>query len=159
MLKVISNTTSLIALLKIGRLEFLRQLYGEIIIPNAVLEEINKGKNKPYYTDFGSLDWIKVMAVQDKKALLYFIDLDAGEAEVIVLANEIEADVVIIDETLGRRYASNADLKVTGTMGVLIKAKERGYIDKVKPLLDLLQEKGIWIGSKLREKILSIIHE
>ena len=87
------------------------------------------------------------------------MDLDAGEAEVIVLASEIEAGLVIIDETLGRRFAKHAGLKATGTIGSLIKAKECGLIEIISPILDELQEKGIWISDKFKAKILSIVNE
>lgn len=157
--KVISNTTPLISLLKIGQLELLREIYETIIIPEAVLAEIEKGKDKPYYTDVSQLDWVSIQEIKDKKVLSYFFDLDAGEAEVIVLATEIGADLVIIDETLGRRFAKHADLKVTGTIGILIKAKEIGLVEKISPLLDEMQKKGIWINNKLKEKILAKVNE
>ena len=157
--KVISNTTPLISLLKINRLGLLQEIYETIIVPKAVFIEIEKGKDKPYYTDISQLDWIDIQEIKDKKALSYFFDLDAGEAEVIVLASEIEADLVIIDETLGRRFAKHAGLKVTGTIGILIKAKELGLVEKMAPLLDDMQKKGIWISNKLKEKILAIVNE
>jgi predicted nucleic acid-binding protein len=157
--KIISNTTPLISLLKIGQLDLLREIYKNIIIPEAVFAEIEKGKDKPFYADITQLDWMSVQEIKDKKILSYFFDLDAGEAEVIILATEIEADLVIIDETLGRRFAKHANLKVTGTIGILIKAKEMGLVEKVSPLLDEMQKKGIWLNAKLKEKILEKVHE
>ena len=98
MRKVISNTTPILSLLKINKLNILKELYGEIIVPNAVFLEIEEGKNKPYYTDLKSISWINILNIQDSKSLDKFEDLDAGEAEVIILANEINADLIIIDE-------------------------------------------------------------
>lgn len=71
----------------------------------------------------------------------------------------MEADLVIIDETLGRRFAKHADLKVTGIIGVLIKVKEVGLVEKVLSLLDEMQQKGIWINNKLKEKISVKVNE
>lgn len=159
MLKIVSNTTLFISLLKIGQLELLRKIYKSIIVPEEVFAEVEKGKNKPYYTDISRLNWINIQEIKDKKVLSYFFDLDAGEAEVIVIATEIEADLVIIDEMLGRRYAKNAGLKVTGTIGILIKAKEIGLVKKVTPLLDEMKEKGIWISNKLKKEILNLVNE
>lgn len=159
MLKIISNTTPLISLLKIDRLDLLRGVYEEIIVPKAVFDEIERGKIKPYYADISQLDWVQILPIKNKASLLYFLDLDQGEAEVIVLATEIRADLVIIDETLGRRFAKHANLRVTGTLGILIKAKQLGLIDKILPLIDAMQSQGIWIGERLKASILAIVNE
>lgn len=157
--KIVSNTTPLISLLKIDRLDLLRRVYGEIIVPKAVFNEIEKGKNKPYYVDLSQLDWIQILPVKNKVGLLYFLDLDQGEAEVIVLATEIGADLVIIDETLGRRFAKHANLRVTGTLGILVKAKQLGLVDAISPLLDAMQSQGIWIGERLKTSFLVTVNE
>ncbi len=155
MLKVVSNTTPIISLLKIGKLDILRKVYGKIIVPKAVYNEINAGKNKSYFIDLSSLEWIEIKEIENKKSLHFFLDLDAGEAEVIVLASELDADLVIIDETLGRKFAKNNELKVTGTIGVLLKAKELGIVDDITSLIDLLIDNGIWISAKLRQTIIN----
>ena len=157
--KIVSNTTPLISLLKLSRLDILRELYGEVFIPTAVYNEIEAGKHKNYYQDLSKLDWIRIVQVKDKQAIKYFLDLDAGEAEAIVLATELDADLVILDEKLGRYYAKHADLTVTGTIGVLIKAKKEGIINELKPLLFELTSKDVWISDKLISEILSQIGE
>lgn len=159
MLKVVSNTTPIVSLLKLGRLEILKQLYSEINIPTAVYNEIEAGKNKVYYTDLSKLEWIKILEIKDKQAVKYFLDLDAGEAEAIVLATELAADLIIIDEKLGRFHAKYAELKVTGTIGILIKAKTKGLVDELKPLLNKLSEKEVWISEKLKKEILAKVGE
>jgi uncharacterized protein len=92
MLKVVSNTTPLISLLKLDRLELLRKIYSEICIPSAVYNEIEAGRDKPFYRDLSKIDWIKIIEIENQNALKYFLDLDSGEAEAIVLATEIKAD-------------------------------------------------------------------
>ncbi len=124
--KIVSNTTPLITLLKIDKLHILKDLYGEIFIPQEVFNEIEAGKNKPYYTNLSKIDWINIEKIQNPKSFSYFLDLDQGEAEAIILATEIEADLILLDETLGRFHAKHTGLKVTGTMGVLMKAKQLG---------------------------------
>jgi predicted nucleic acid-binding protein len=159
MLKIVSNTTPLIALLKLERLNILQSLYSEISIPVAVFNEIEAGKHKSYYQDLSKVSWIKIVHVKDNQAVKYFLDLDLGEAEAIVLATEIDADLIILDEKLGRFHAKHADLTVTGTIGVLIKAKKQGLINELKPLLIELTAKDVWISEKLPIEILTQIGE
>jgi hypothetical protein len=159
MLKVVSNTTPLISLLKLSRIEILKDLYSEIVIPRAVYNEFEAGKNKEFYQDLSGIKWIKIKDIKDELSVKYFLDLDAGEAETIILASEIEADTIILDEKLGRIYAKHAGLKVTGTIGVLIKAKKEGLIDQIKPLLKELTEKGVWINERLIAEVGKIVDE
>lgn len=159
MLKIVSNTTPIISLLKLGRLDILKELYAEINIPFAVYEEIEAGRNKEYYKDLAQIDWINIIKIQDKQALKYFLDLDSGEAEAIILATEINANLTLIDEKLGRFHAKHAGLKVTGTIGILIKAKNKGLIKELKPLLFDLTKKNVWISEKLIKEILEQVGE
>ena len=155
MRKVVSNTTPIISLLKVGKLEILKELYQELFIPYEVYLEIEAGKNTEYYTDLTKVEWIRIVKIQSEKSLLFFLDLDKGEAEAIVLANETNADLIILDETLGRFHAKHVGLNVTGTIGILLKAKENGIIDKIKPILNELSHKGIWLSEKLIKQTLT----
>ncbi len=157
--KVVSNTTPIISLLKIDKLHILKDLYEEIIIPQEVFNEIEAGKNKEYYADFSKIEWIKIKKIKDEKSLSYFLDLDKGEAETIILSSELGADLIILDETLGRYHAKHAKLKVTGTLGILLKAKKSGLLPELKPLLYELKDKGIWLSNGLIEKILTLANE
>lgn len=159
MLKVVSNTTPIITLLKLSKLSLLKELYGEIFIPAAVFGEIEAGKEKPYYQDLSKIEWIKIIDILDKQAVTYFLDLDSGEAEAIILATEINADLILIDEKLGRFHAKHTGLKVTGTLGVLIKAKNQGLIGEFKPYLTELSDKDVWISQKLIKEILHLVGE
>ncbi len=159
MLKVISNTTPIISLLKLNRLDLLQKLYEQIYIPRAVYKEIESGKLKAFYADLNKVEWIKIVDVQNKMAVKCFLDLDKGEAEAIVLANELNADLIILDEKLGRYHAKHLNLKVTGTIGVLIKAKSNNLIYHLKPLLEELIEKDVWISDNLKIEILKKVDE
>lgn len=157
--KVVSNTTPLISLLKLARLDILKELYSEIHIPRAVFREIEEGRKKKYYQDLTKNNWIRIVEIQDRQAVKCFLDLDAGEAEAIVLATEINADLILLDEKLGRFHAKHANLKVTGTIGVLIKAKKQGLIKELRPLLYQLTAKDVWIHEKLIQEILKQVGE
>jgi len=157
--EVVTNTTPIISLLKLSKLEILKDLYSEIIVPNAVYEEVQEGRNKTYYKDLNQFQWIQIREVVDRNSLKFFYDLDTGEAEAIVLAKEIKAQLLIIDEKLGRYYASQAGLKITGTLGVLIKAKNAGFIKQVKPLLIELTQKEVWISENLIDEVCKLTNE
>jgi uncharacterized protein len=86
-------------------------------------------------------------------------DLDRGETEVIALAQELDADLVVIDERLGRRHARRLGLPLTGTLGVLLKAKSRGLIQEITPLLAAIRQEGIRLGDELVEKVLYLSGE
>ena len=159
MRKVISNTTPILSLLKIDKLEILKELYEQVIIPNAVYQEIEEGKHKEFYKDLKKIDWLIIKDIKDPNSRKYFVDLDDGEAEVLILAKELNADLVILDEILGRRYAKVLDYKLTGTLGVLLKAKEKGIIKSLKVLLTELTEKGTWLNPKLIKEVLKIANE
>lgn len=159
MLKVVSNTTPIISLLKINQLEVLQKLYKEIYVPHEVFREIEAGESKNFYEDLSKLEWVNIVKIEDEVAVKSFIDLDAGEAEAIILASEINADLIILDEKLGRHYATNIGLRITGTIGVLIKAKQSGLLSNIRPLIDELINQGIWINEKLKHEVLKIVGE
>ncbi len=157
--RVVSNTTPLISLLKLDQLDLLKQLYSEIYIPTAVFDEIEAGKAKKFYKNLLEIKWINIIEIKDKRALKYFLELDKGEAEAIILASELNADIIILDEKIGRLHAKHADLKVTGTIGILLKSKSKGLIHEIKPLLNELSLKGVWISDALKQEIITLAGE
>jgi len=154
MRKVISNTTPILSLIKIGKLDILKELYGQIMIPEAVFNEMEVGKDWLFYKDLSKIDWIRIEPIQQITSKLYLFDLDAGEAEVIILAQEQKADLVIMDEIMGRRYAKQLGLKLTGTLGILLRAKEKGLIEAIAPLISDLIKNGVWISPELIKVVL-----
>jgi predicted nucleic acid-binding protein len=88
-----------------------------------------------------------------------FLDLDKGEAEAIVLATEKEADLIILDESLGRFHAKHSGLKVTGTIGILLKAKQLGHINELKSLLFELRTKNVWLSDSFIENALKLANK
>ncbi len=161
MRKVVVNTTPLIALSHVGKLDLLKQLYGEIMIPEAVYKELSvKEDSICKKTVDRSLAWIKVCSISNQMAkAMYKTQLHDGEVEVMILSKEIAADVVIIDDATAKKHARYLNLPVTGTLGVLIKSKQAGYIDEVKPLLHLMIEKGIYISQSVMEMCLKQVGE
>ena len=154
--KVIVNSTPLISLIALDKLDILRDLYSEIIIPTAVYDEISVKDN---FT-LSQHDWIKIKEITNEVAKGAFTAaLHEGEVEVLILAKEISADLVIIDDGLARKHAKYLGIKLTGTIGVLLKAKEKGIIKYLKPYLDKLIENNFYISENIYNEILKLTDE
>jgi len=158
---VIANSGPLIALASIGEFRLLQDLFGEIVIPSAVYNEVvTRGKDQPGAKETKEANWIKVMEVQDRLAVnLLRNELDQGESEAIVLAKELETTCILIDERLARRKARSVGLTPIGTLGVILMAKERGLISAIKPLLDKLRRTPFRMTEELYQKVLHIAGE
>nr|CBH37999.1 conserved hypothetical protein [uncultured archaeon]CBH38510.1 conserved hypothetical protein [uncultured archaeon] len=154
--KVVSNSSPLIHLTKIGQLNLLKHFFNEIIVPEAVHKEcVIEGKDREDAKKIEKVDWIKVAKIRDKnlkKALMMV--LDEGEAEAITLALEESADLILLDESDAREVARNYGLNITGVIGVLIRAKDEGEIASFGEILEKLKETGFWISDDLYTKIL-----
>ncbi len=152
MINIVCNTTPILTLLKISKFDLLEKIFSKIIIPYGVYEEIEEGKEKKYYVDLKKTEWIEIIKIHDDRTLLF--DLDKGEAETIILAKEINADLVIMDEKMGRKFAKFYDLNIIGTIGILMEAKKRNIITDLKNILLEMKNKGIYLNSKFIDDIL-----
>lgn len=152
-MKVVANTTPIISLAAIGHLDILAKLFEKIIIAEAVYHEI---KAKPGYGyDQINAPFIEVRSIQGHLYKDFLLSqLDSGEAETIILAKEINADFVIIDENLGYKFANNVGLTAIRTLSILLKDKEKGHIARVKPLLDDMIAKGRWYSNAVYRSFL-----
>jgi uncharacterized protein len=129
---IISNASPLINLARIGKLGLLHQLYRELTIPEAVWREVVvEGAGQPAAEELKTAVWIKTCAVTNK-LLVHALqqELDGGEAEAIALALEVGADLLLMDERLGRETARHLGLRYTGLIGVLIESKRKGLINQ-----------------------------
>lgn len=159
---VISNTSPIINLAAIGRLELLQQLYGTIAIPQAVYHEIVvRGSGQSGALEIQTASWVERHHVRDT-ALVQRLKhhLDAGEAEAIALAIEMQADQLLIDERKGRTVAKQQGLSVMGLLGVLVVAKRRSLLETVQPALSELRTiAGFWIDPELFAQVLESVGE
>ena len=153
-MKIVSNTTPIISLASIGKLDLLKKLFKEVIISQAVYAEI-KAREGYGYEEVES-DFIKIKSIKgDIYRDLLLNQLDLGEAETIIIAKEINADFVIIDENIGYKIARNSGLNAIRTLSILLKAKEKGIIQELKPALDEMISKGRWYSKRVYESFLS----
>lgn len=132
--RVISNTGPMIGLSIIDRLDILNHLFDEVIVPDAVHQEMLKGGASNTGVDlYKNSNWIQKQACSGPLDPLLSAVLDAGEASVIQLSREIKPDYVLIDERKARKVAREIyQLRVIGTAGVLVKAKQKGVIKSVE---------------------------
>ncbi len=158
---IISDSTPLIAFSRINQFELLHTVIGKIIIPKEVAREISEyGKGKNKIINISDYNWIEIKNITSKNEMeLLLPSIDKGEAEVIILALENKADLVLMDELSGRKIAESFNLNILGSVGVLLKAKEKGLIKAVKPLLDEMIEKGIRYSQRFYTHLLKQIGE
>ena len=147
---IISDTSCLIILNKIGELNLLRQLYNTVTITQDILLEY--GEQLP--------DWIEVQQAKDRyRQQLLEMQIDKGEASAIALALETTDNIVILDDWKARKLAERLGLSVTGTLGVIIRAKNTGQIQSIKPYLEKIRKTNFRISEELEQIALKEANE
>ena len=157
-MKVFSNTTPFIALSSIDSLGLLLQIFGKIYVAEAVINECAEG-GRILTPDLKVLDWIVPIVDDITSGLPVLFELDRGEKQTIILALKNSANLVIIDERIGRRVAEYLGLKVTGTLGVLAKAKSLGLIPSFYQAAMDMREQGIHYNPDLIVRIATHLGE
>ena len=147
---IIIDASSLIALYKLDLIDILKDLYASINIPEAVLSEW--GHDLPHWIRIIPLDNIDTAKDFRKK-------LGDGESEVIALGIEKKNYVLVLDDLKARQTAQKLGLKITGLLGILLKAKKRNKISKIRPLLKTLDKEDFRISNKLKNEILIMAGE
>jgi len=142
---ILSDTSCLIILEKIGELELLHIVFGEIVVTGEVAAEYGSPLAR----------WISVQNPHDKHyQQILEASVDKGEASAIALAVELEDCLLIIDDLKGRNLAEQLGIKITGTFGVIIEAKLSGHIESVKPLLAKIKQTDFRLSKDIERKIL-----
>jgi len=162
-LPVVADAGPLIGLARVGLLDLLRLLYGTVLIPIQVLDELQISEDRP-----GSLalraavqaGWLQSVLVASSEELEALgLALGAGEASAILLAGQSPCRFLLLDERRGRAVAKRRDLRVVGTGGVLLTAKQQGLLDRVSVALDRLAGSGYRLAPELRNQILILAGE
>lgn len=156
---VISDTTAITNLYQIDLLLILKELYGQVLIPEAVYHELSILPAQKKLID--QQGWIKVCQVKDVELTNELLkEIHRGEAEAITLAKEKKSELLIIDESKGRLVAKRLGITITGILGILLIAKKKGIILSVKTYMDDLIEKANFHVSKgLYNRILRLANE
>lgn len=163
---VISDTTPLITLMKVGHLDLLNNFFGNIHIPEAVYNELTS--NPRFHIEaiqIQNCSYISVKTVSDSRTSIdHFCkstELDIGESEAIILSREMNADLLLIDELKGRQVAEKMGLKIMGTIGLLLAAFEENSISTQEMLesIEILRSSNRHIGEQYFELLLNKISE
>ncbi|MGB7519837.1 MAG: DUF3368 domain-containing protein [Spirulinaceae cyanobacterium] len=156
-----SDTTPISELTKVGHLNLLHDLFGQVVITQEVYSELTTG-NHPATRIVPQVNWLEIREVADSqqiRVLQLQSNLDLGEVSAIILAEELEADQLLIDERAARQVALARHLPVIGTVGILILAKQRGFLESVKTILDAMIGNGTRIGKSLYEQAILLAQE
>ena len=153
--RVIVNSTPLIVLSNINHLSLLQKLYKDIYIPQAVFDEVTAKSDSACQQIKNNLDWIHVCKIKNEnEKKMYRAKLHAGEVEVMILAQEDEKeDLLIIDDNSAKKPDKFLGLKVTGSLGILLKAKKEALISEVTPLLNELMQNRFYITPQILDLV------
>jgi hypothetical protein len=154
---VVADSSPLIYLSRIRLLHILPTLFGDVVVPRAVWEEaVGRRPSAPGIETLRQASWIRVVDDPSPSADL---GLDPGETAAILVAESLQADLLLIDERVGRSVAQERGLAVRGTLGVLVQARQSNVLSALKPVLDALVAEGFRIAPALIRQALAYVGE
>ena len=150
---VVVNTSPLIALDRIEHLDILPRLFGKVIRPQSVVEELHAGK-KAYggSSELFESSWMDTR--EDPPEMVFRQELGAGETAAITLAKKLEADLILLDDLAARNVAQGLGLPVSGTLGVIIAASKKGILPDLTLVVNELMSCGFRLSKEIRDNIL-----
>ena len=158
--EIVINTGPLLALAAAGRLDVLPALFRRIVVPEEVWREVAVGGRTGFaLAELSAAPWLDKRAAPTPLTPFLTVALDAGEASVIALALAEKIPTVAIDETSGRRLARLHGLDVTGSLGILLQAKQQGQPVKLRDAIQRMRQRGIWLGELLEAECLRLAGE
>ena len=158
---IVADSSPLIGLARIGRLDLLRRSASRIILPPAVWDEVtSQSYQAPGSEAIKAASWLEIVTPQNSAAIASLKMLvDRGEAEAIALAQSTESCLLLVDDSRARRVAQQLEVRVLGTIGLLRRSLKAGWIPKLRPELEALQSNGIYIRQKLFDMVLADVGE
>ncbi len=156
----IVNTSPLVYLYRVGALDWLFKLFGEIWVPSAVVRELDEGRRRGYdVPNAGDYAWLVVVDPRSIPSEWLTLDLGPGEIAAMALALENPVRIVLLDDARAREIAAAAGLQVWGTLKILLEAKGKGLTGKIEPLVSRLAESGMWVSDDISRRILALAGE
>lgn len=152
---VVVNTSPLISLDRIDRLDILPELFGRVVRPQSVVDELIFGKSS-HGGSFALFDAPWMDTVPDPAEAVFRKELGAGETAAIALAKTMGADLILLDDLSARRVASGLDLRVSGTLGVIAAAARRGIVSDLGEAIESLRRVGMRVSDKVVASMLEL---
>lgn len=161
MIVVVSDTSPILALHHLGLIPILGKMFERVAVPPAVKAELDLPRPKFEVVDISRYEFIDLRTPHDAVSIADFRrTLDIGESEALALALEINAQAILIDEASGRAVAAERHLLAIGTLGILLRAKELGYVDRVRPLVErLVSEIDFFVSQELKRHVFELAGE
>lgn len=159
---VVADAGPIIHLSLIGYLDLLPTLFGRVVVPRRVYDEVVKAESELAGSEeLRNATWADLHEGESGAGLSRLLEshLDSGEAAAIALALELGADLILSDDRQARLAAERLELRVRGTLGILLEARRQGKVPELAPLLTELRSKGVWLSDKLIEHVLREIGE
>jgi predicted nucleic acid-binding protein len=155
-MKAVSNTTPLRYLIAIEQEHLLGRLFEKVLVPGAVHEELTDSRTPETVRGrvLSMPAWLEVRTVPESQTTTFPVTLHRGERQAILLAEALRADVLLIDEQIGRTIALGRNLPVSGTLGVLERADTMGFVSDFRQVLYRLKESGFFITAALEQQLL-----
>lgn len=158
--EVIADTSPIQYLFQLDLLELLPRLYGGILVPTAVQEELERGRTLGVHLPtVAGLPWVRIVEPQTRVLLPLASGLGAGELQVMALAKETAGHLALLDDRRARRFADLLGVVYTGTLGVLLKAKRARMLEDLAPICDSLERSGFRMSPAARSALLSLAGE
>ncbi len=159
-MRVVSNTSPLFYLHSIRQIELLARLYGQIVVPGSVVDELEAGRAQGYDAPECRVHpWMRIESIAVPALLALMTSLGPGEAEALALALSEPTDLIILDDALARQIAADRNLRYTGTLGILIQSKQAGFLPTIMPLVSQLQQAGFYMTPDLIAGIRRAVNE
>jgi hypothetical protein len=157
---VVTNTSPLLYLHRLRLIEVLPQLYTRVVVPTAVVRELAEGGRCGHDVPSpATLPWADVCDAPGAAILPLVTDLGDGERAAIALAASRKSDLLLLDDALARRHAQLLGLTITGTLGVLLRAKEAGLVPAITPVVERLERLGFRLAPETRVAVLKLAGE
>lgn len=157
---VISNTSPLLYLYRIGGIDWLHSLFVEVWTAGAVLREFEDGRKLGYdVPDLTTYSWLDIREPAVPLPPHIGRSLGTGERAVIALGLERPEHVILLDDAAARKAAAASGLAVWGTLRILLEAKSQGIVSSIAPLVDSLRHAGMWMSDDIRERIVRLAGE